>query len=137
MAPNERTYSSFQEYLDALLEDKESDCVEFKHGKGSFPKKKFWESYGKSNGERSGERNERKRLSYTELTNRIMAFCGNWKSSQEIAEQLCYRASYLSSRVLSRMISEGLIEPLHKDNAKHRGQKYKTTSKGKKILSKK
>lgn len=36
---------SLHDYLDALMADKETECVEFKHGKGGFPTKSFWESY--------------------------------------------------------------------------------------------
>lgn len=38
-------YNSFREYLDALIADKETECIEFKHAKGGFPHKELWESY--------------------------------------------------------------------------------------------
>lgn len=31
------TYNSLHDYLDAIMADKETECVEFKHGKGGFP----------------------------------------------------------------------------------------------------
>lgn len=37
--------TSFHNYLDTLTADKETEYVEFKHGKGGFPKTTFWETY--------------------------------------------------------------------------------------------
>ena len=37
--------SQFKEYLDLLMAEYESACVEFKHGRGGFPHKEFWPSY--------------------------------------------------------------------------------------------
>lgn len=45
MEKKNNNYTSFREYLDAFIAGKETKCVEFKHGKGGFPHKTFWESY--------------------------------------------------------------------------------------------
>ena len=39
------TYNSLHDYLDAIMADKETECVEFKHGKGGFPTKGVKETY--------------------------------------------------------------------------------------------
>lgn len=41
----DRHYKSLQDYLDALMFNKETECVEFKHGKGGFPGKGVKETY--------------------------------------------------------------------------------------------
>lgn len=87
------------------------------------------ESYGESYGESKDQLPEgqvrRKRLSYSELSAEISAICDTWKSCSEIARILCYKSNYISTRLLPRMLSEGLIESLHKDSPKHPGQKYR------------
>jgi predicted HTH transcriptional regulator len=35
----------FKDYLDALMDDKETETIEFKHAAKDFPVKAFWESY--------------------------------------------------------------------------------------------
>ena len=42
---NHRQYHSLQEYLDTLMADRETESVEFKHGKGGFPGKGVKETY--------------------------------------------------------------------------------------------
>lgn len=74
----------------------------------------------------------RKRLSYSELSAEIAAICDTWKSCSEIARILCYKSNYISTRLLPRMLSEGLIESLHKDSPKHPGQKYRAIKNGSK-----
>lgn len=44
MAEKNNNYTSFRDYLDALIACKETKSVEFKHGNGGFPHKTFWES---------------------------------------------------------------------------------------------
>ena len=94
------------------------------------------ESYGESYGESTDRLREgqvrRKRLSYSELSAEIAAICDTWKSCSEIARILCYKSNYISTRLLPRMLSEGLIESLHKDSPKHPGQKYRAIKNGSK-----
>ncbi len=42
---NEIQYEDLHDYLEELIADKETEYVEFKHGKGGFPSNPFWESY--------------------------------------------------------------------------------------------
>ncbi len=42
---NNNIYDSLHDYLDAIMADKETECVEFKHGKGGFPTKGVKETY--------------------------------------------------------------------------------------------
>ena len=45
IASDTTQYKTIKEYLDWLIAEKETACVEFKYGKGGFPHKEFWPSY--------------------------------------------------------------------------------------------
>ncbi len=77
--------------------------------------------------------NKVRKLSYKELSRLIASYCLTWKTTKEIAMSICYNASYLSSRIIPRMISDGYIEAFDKEVARNSNQKYRVTSNGKKL----
>ena len=78
-------------------------------------------SYGGSN----KGKDRLKKTPYTLLSKQIIEFCNSWRSNQEIAESLGYDAKYLGSRVIPRMVSEGVLEKMDKESNRSPKQKYR------------
>lgn len=55
-----------------------------------------------------------------------------WKSAREIGEAIGYNHVYLSTRIIPRMLKDGLLEVFDKNASKSPVQKYRATAKGKK-----
>lgn len=74
-----------------------------------------------SNGGSNGGSKQR----YATLSANIIDICHDWKSVQEIASIINYSPKYIGSRIIPRMISEGLLETYDKKSPTSPGQKYK------------
>jgi hypothetical protein len=92
------------------------------------------ERSGERNDERSDERSHCKSQSINKMCDSVLAYCSSWKSAQEIARYTCISINVLRNKVIPKLLSEGLLELLHKETPRHRGQKYKSTAKGKKYV---
>jgi predicted HTH transcriptional regulator len=92
------------------------------------------ERNGERNDERNDERSHCKSQSINDMCNSVLAYCSSWKSAQEIARYTCISINVLRNKVIPKLSSEGLLELLHKETPRHRGQKYKSTAKGKKYV---
>ncbi|MDE5850014.1 MAG: hypothetical protein K2H38_07720 [Muribaculaceae bacterium] len=86
-------------------------------------------SNGGSNGGSDGGSNKGKdslkKRPYTILCKQIIEYCNSWRSNKEIAESLGYDVKYLGSRVIPRMVAEGLLEKLDKESNRSPKQKYR------------
>lgn len=80
---------------------------------------------GGSNGGSSKGKDSLKKTPYTLLSKQIIAYCNSWRSNQEIAESLGYDVKYLGSRVIPRMVAEGLLEKMDKESNRSPKQKYR------------
>lgn len=95
------------------------------------------ESNGGSNGGSKGGRNGgskggskgREKVSYPDLCKIIIEICEDWKTTQEIAKTINYKHKYLGSKIIPRMIADGLLEPYDKESPKSPEQKYRAVPK--------
>lgn len=87
------------------------------------------ESNGTSKGGSKGGSKGREKVSYPDLCKIIIEICEDWKTTQEIAKTINYKHKYLGSKIIPRMIADGLLEPYDKESPKSPEQKYRAVSK--------
>ncbi|MDD6702029.1 MAG: ATP-binding protein [Bacteroidales bacterium] len=71
----------------------------------------------------------RKKVPYKLSSQIIIRLCNDWTDTKELATQIGLSASHLRSKIIPRMIADGLLEPYYKQSPKSPGQKYKAISK--------
>lgn len=89
------------------------------------------ESNGDSNGDSLGLKEireliaNRKKVSYEDSSRIICELCHDWIGARELASTLGFSLSHIKSKILPRMIADGLLEPYDKQSPKSPEQKYR------------
>ena len=78
--------------------------------------------------------NTTQRLSYIKLCNLVVQVSSAWKNAHEIARSVLRSSDHIRSNILPRMVKDGYLEMLDKENPKSPLQKYRATKKGKQLL---
>ena len=74
------------------------------------------------------------KLNYLELSKLIVAVSTAWKSAQDISRSVLRSPQHIRANILPRMVKDGYLEMLDKENPTSPVQKYRATVKGKQLL---
>lgn len=128
MANRKYKYEDMQPVLEQLLQDKESNELEFKTAAGGFPYTGNLASPDENlaTSEKDLVSSKKKRFSKLEIEKLILDFCTEWRTVEDIATFLNRDKNYIRNEVLPHLADK--LVKMYENVPNHPRQKYRARS---------